>query len=719
MFNDLREFINRAEEMGEVKLIEGADWESELGVLTDIMGHEKLGGNTVLFVVEGLWGGPEAVSTPIKWKMAPFNNDWPSSILAAQDAVALESVCFDILKTEFNDPDDIKLRTPWYGAVDDHLHQAADSDNWPAGFIYDPEGDGSAMGSMGIHEHWNNEVERQYSRNLGFNYGIELIAPKSLVENAVNALEAETIPVVDGEPIDDCWSAAQWYHIDETWINWGQEIDSSDYFGRFKVSWSAPENLLYFLVEVTDDAFVDGYVYPNGGYPDFDIVEVFIDEDMSGGLHVFDDNATWGMNSENAFSYHIAVDAPTDGGTESAFVACDIDGTNWPAVIMDYADHIPELTMKKVGNKYFYEFSMAVYNDTYDHSNAEASRVTLTGNKEMAMSMAYCDNDTPGTARDNFFGSVWVPQPDSNAHWMNADGFGHVRLIKGNTGANSVVEVTGSIADYVVNEVNTDLVIHNNLLDVFNDADGDILSYTFNCNESALTFKVENNVLKVNASAEFVGSPEVTVIASDGPTTASISFNISSGTIQVVEVIGAIDDYQVTTLNSFQIVHFNLLSVFSDPDGEGLSYTWSSDRTELTISIVMNVLKVMASADFEGEAEVTIVASDGKSEASATFKVTSGIVGVSVSDLKAALNCYPNPVTDQLHVELNLGTGYTGPVAIRLYNMAGIHILTHFSGSLTGGTGSYSLDMAGKPAGQYILQLDAGGKKHSVIINRK
>ena len=162
-------------------------------------------------------------------------------------------------------------------------------------------------------------------------------------------------------------------------------------------------------------------------------MEVFIDEDMSGGLHVFDDNPTWGMNSENAFSYHIAVDAPADGETASDFVVCDIDGTNWPAVIMNYADHFPELTMKKVGNKYYYEFSMAVYDDSYDDSNMEASRVTLVGNKEMAMSMAYCDNDTPGTTRDNFFGSVWVPESAFNDHWKNADGFGRVRLIKGSS----------------------------------------------------------------------------------------------------------------------------------------------------------------------------------------------------------------------------------------------------------------------------------------------
>ncbi len=697
-------------------------WRTDYGmyrVLTDIMGHDKLGGNTVLFVVEGLWGGPEAVSKPIKWNMAPFNGDWPSSILAAQDAVALESVCFDILKTEFNDPDDIKLRTPWYGGVDDHLHQAADSKNWPAGFIYDPEGDGTPMSSMGIHEHWNNDVDMQYSRNLGYNYGIELITPKSLVSNAVMALEAETIPVIDGDPGDACWSAAEWYHIDETWITWGEEIDSSDYFGRFKLSWSAPGNLLYFLVEITDDAFVDGYVYPDGAYPDFDIVEVFIDEDMSGGLHVFDDNPEWGMNSENAFSYHIAVDAPADGETASDFVVCDIDGTNWPAVIMDYADHFPELSMKKAGNQYYYEFSMAVYDDSYVDSNKEASRVVLVGNKEMAMSMAYCDNDITGTERDNFFGSVWVPEEAFNDHWMNADGFGRVRLIKGSSSPNSAVVVSGTIADYQVNELNTDLVIHDHLLNVFNDPDGDILSYSVSCAESVLAFKVEDNVLKVNASDEFAGSPEVTVVASDGPTSASVSFKITSGTIELVEQIGTINDFALTKLNSFMLVHDNLLEVFSDPKGLGLSYTVSCDQPQLSFSIVMNVLKVKATALLEGAADVTIAATDGKSEASASFRVSTVIVGVSENGQSAELNCYPNPVTDRLYLDINLESAHTGHADVKVFNMAGINIISYTSAYLLGGKGAVTLDMGGEARGFYILQVDTGGEQHSMIITKK
>ncbi|MEN8202751.1 MAG: sugar-binding protein [Bacteroidota bacterium] len=411
-------------------------------VLTDIMGHDKLGGNTVLFIVEGLWGGTEAVEKPVKWSSAPFDGDWPNSIFASQDAVALESVCFDLLKTEFNnpvtDPNNIipGRNRPWYGGVDDHLHQAADSRNWPEGITYDPEGDGTPMGSMGVHEHWNNDVDKQYSRNLGYDYGIELITPKSLVSNTINALEAETAPLIDGDPSDDCWQAAQWYHIDQTWISWGESIDSSDFFGRFKVSWSEAENLVYYLVEITDDAFVDGYEFPNQGYYNFDVLELFLDEDVSGGDHKLD---------ENAFAYHLTVNAPEDGSSESAFHACDL-GADW--AVMDYANHIPGLSMKKTGNSYCYEFALGVYDDAYDHNNSEASRVALTGNKEMGMSMAYCDNDAPDGERDNFFGSVWVPREAFNDHWQNADGFGRIRLINDETSLNHAVEVTGDIEDY-------------------------------------------------------------------------------------------------------------------------------------------------------------------------------------------------------------------------------------------------------------------------------
>jgi hypothetical protein len=589
-------------------------------VLTDIMGHEKLGGNTVLFIVEGLWGGPEAVSSPVKWQSAPFNGDWPSSILAAQDAVALESVCFDLLRTEFHTPwDDSKeadeqapgLNRPWYGAVDDHLHQAADSDNWPEGIIYDPEGDGTPMGSVGVHEHWNNPVDKQYSRNLGYDYGIELITPKSLVSNTVNALEAETIPAIDGDPTDACWQAAPWYHIDQTWIGWGESIDSSDFFGRFKVSWSEADNLLYYLVEITDDSFIDGYEFPNSGYHNFDVVELFMDADASGGDHTL---------NENAFAYHLTVNAPEDGSSASAFHAMDL-GASW--AIMDYANQFPELSMKKSGNRYYYEFALGVYDDSYDHNNPEASRVSLTDNMEMGMSMAYCDNDAPDGERDNFFGSVWVPEEENNSHWESADGFGRIRLINEETRLNHAVEVTGAISDYVVAELYTDLIVHE-----------------------------------------------------------------------------------------------NLASLFYDPDSDPLSYSVICNQTELSFTITEQVLKVHASASFEGEAEVELIASDGEFEARVSFKITSDIVGIHRNRAEEEVTCYPNPCSDLLYVNLNLKSAYTGMADVAIHDMSGKSVVSFHDIYLSGGMGSMSLEMSGVPRGMYVLKVRAGKEQQSLVLSK-
>jgi len=162
-------------------------------ILVDLIGHEKLGGNTVLFMIDGLWGGPEATEKPVKWKMSPFNNDWPNSLLISQDQVALESVCLDFLRQEATVNPILKNR-PFFGAVDDYLHQSADKANWPANIVYDPEGDGTPISSLGVHEHWNNATDKQYSRNLKSGQGIELIStPKSLVKTITTGISNNQI----------------------------------------------------------------------------------------------------------------------------------------------------------------------------------------------------------------------------------------------------------------------------------------------------------------------------------------------------------------------------------------------------------------------------------------------------------------------------------------------------------------------------------------------
>jgi len=102
--------------------------------------------------------------------MAPFYGDWPSSLFVSQDPVAIDSVCCDFLSTEWND-------YPHYDGADDYLHEAALADNPPSGTFYDPNNDGIGLDSLGAHEHWNNPVDKQYSRNLVIGEGIELTSP--------------------------------------------------------------------------------------------------------------------------------------------------------------------------------------------------------------------------------------------------------------------------------------------------------------------------------------------------------------------------------------------------------------------------------------------------------------------------------------------------------------------------------------------------------------
>ena len=59
---------------------------------------------------------------------------------------------------------------------DNYLHEAAQAVKPPSGTVYDPNGTGKPLASLGVHEHWNNAKDKRYSRNLGRKEGIELIA---------------------------------------------------------------------------------------------------------------------------------------------------------------------------------------------------------------------------------------------------------------------------------------------------------------------------------------------------------------------------------------------------------------------------------------------------------------------------------------------------------------------------------------------------------------
>jgi len=259
-------------------------------------------------------------------------------------------------------------------------------------------------------------------------------------DEIVEAIETPTSPVIDGIANDNCWSEAKWQTIDQVWIPWGAPLDSSDFYGRYKISWSSKQNLLYFLFEVNDDMVSDKFVMnQTTAVYNFDMIEVFIDENKSGGYHVFDgkanDEASMGTNAENAFVYHIFAKMPEPGQTGSAFYALDMYGTGWAhKTDVSYDWHFPEFKYKHEGNVTTYEFSLMVFDDTYSITNEKDSRVTLTAGKTMGMTLAANDDDQPEvdpkqTERDNMIGSVAVRKEAYNDQWKNANDFGTVKLV--------------------------------------------------------------------------------------------------------------------------------------------------------------------------------------------------------------------------------------------------------------------------------------------------
>lgn len=135
----------------------------------DFLGHKDLGGKTMLYLIDGLYGAKlvNGIPTP-KWQMAPFNNNWPCSLFASQDGVAIDAVGLDFIRSEWPDALDIKFS-------DQYLIEAAQANNPPSKAVYDPERDGMRLSSLGIMEHWNNASEKKYSKNHGKKTGIELV----------------------------------------------------------------------------------------------------------------------------------------------------------------------------------------------------------------------------------------------------------------------------------------------------------------------------------------------------------------------------------------------------------------------------------------------------------------------------------------------------------------------------------------------------------------
>lgn len=207
-------------------------------------------------------------------------------------------------------------------------------------------------------------------------------------------------PVINGAGDDAIWRKSEWRPLDQVWL--GAPPSPEDFSGRYKLVWD--ENNLYILAEITDDTLID--IHPDGldRYWDDDCLEIFLDEDASGGNHQY---------NYNAFAYHVALDGKVvDINPDSAYTY--------------YNDHCA-MRRSSFGKTSTWEVAVKIFDGNRYEDGGDNIPKMLSPGKIMGFALAYCDNDH-SAERENFIGSVKVEGEDKNRGWIDASVFELIEL---------------------------------------------------------------------------------------------------------------------------------------------------------------------------------------------------------------------------------------------------------------------------------------------------
>jgi len=215
------------------------------------------------------------------------------------------------------------------------------------------------------------------------------------------APKAKRAPSVDGVADEPIWERARWHEISHRWL--GPEYSPEDFQGRFKVVWTREK--IYILVEILDDVLFDSHRDPLVQYWDDDCLEIFVDEDFSGGDHQY---------NHNAFAYHVSLDNQ----------AIDIGTDEQPH---SYSHHV-ESRWQQRGDKVIWELGIDIYTDEYVDGSTKNRPEKLGAGKVIGLMIAWCDNDG-SELRENFIGSESAPGEKKDRGWIDAGLFGELSLV--------------------------------------------------------------------------------------------------------------------------------------------------------------------------------------------------------------------------------------------------------------------------------------------------
>lgn len=243
-----------------------------------------------------------------------------------------------------------------------------------------------------------------------FTMGFGAFAQAQRLSNVMTPGDAPIVrgtPKIDGQENDPVWFKQEWRQLDQNWM--GATPPQKDFKGLYKLAWD--DSCLYILAAIWDDTLVDTHPNPLDRYWDDDCLEIFLDEDASGGNHQY---------SHQAFAYHLSLNGKdvADVDTDSNFILLN------PHVqfVIDSTRTANNKELKEFHYLTFWECKVRIYSSRFKVGMEKQTRKGLKKGQKIGFALAYCDNDH-SKERENFMGSVPVAGEDKNRGWIDASIF--------------------------------------------------------------------------------------------------------------------------------------------------------------------------------------------------------------------------------------------------------------------------------------------------------
>lgn len=363
--------------------------------------------------------------------------------------------------------------------------------------------------------------------------------------------------------------------------------------------------------------------------------------------------ANIGFNSSTGA---ISIDPIADGLGNQVFTITADDGegasnTYSKTFSLEVVDNLPPLIVTAVSDATLDEDGTTILSNNVSAVFSDGNNDALTystNSDEAGVIPSIANNQLTITLAPNFNGSATISLTASDGKASVTDEI----LVTVNP-VNDAPIVDNAVVDLNTNE--DDLFSYSLPVDQFSDIDGDNLTIQEvvftgqnGISGSWLAFNSETNTISGIPLQSHVGTTTVNVTATDGSLTVTDAFDVV--VINVNDVPVASNQPTQSLTEDGQPINIDIATIFSDEDGDVLTYTYSIIENTLIVDLALtgSTLIITPLGDANGTQTITLTAADASLSVSTALTVT-------ISPVNDAPRV-KNAVNDQTTTE---GTAFT------------------------------------------------------------